>query len=197
MKKSTLIAIIIIFVLIGGGVVWYVKNQKHEPVNPLATENGQVATTTEPVASFYSDIETKDWKVCKNEILGIQLKFPSTWGACKTDISSFSIKTEYKPYDVYLIANVGKNIKEDIDYYIVNREGGNYIKIKDGEIFDSFCAPAIACNGAILNSDLYFFSWDIKSNQSAPLGYDGIWSPDNNVTEEDTWKILSTIEKVE
>lgn len=191
MKKTILIAVIIILILAGGGLVWLVKTKKiNQPIVERPNQNGQRAP-------FYSDIETKDWKVCKNEILGIQLKFPSAWGACKTDISSFSIKTDYKPYDVYLIANVGKNIKDIINSYVLNREGNNYIKIKDGEIFDSFCAPAIACNGAILNSDLYFFTWDIKSNQSAPLGYDGIWSPDHNVTEEDTWKILSTIEKVE
>jgi len=77
MKKSTLIAsVIIIFALIGGGVVWYAKN-KPESVNPPAMGNENQPAEIKNQKSEI--INTDDWQTYRNEEYGFEVRYPREW----------------------------------------------------------------------------------------------------------------------
>jgi len=75
MKKSIIIAsIVIILALIGGGVFWYFK-QSNKPINPSVTEN-----ENQPSENPKSEIiNTDDWLTYRNEEYGFELKYPKEW----------------------------------------------------------------------------------------------------------------------
>jgi len=78
MKKPLIITIItvIILALIGGGVFWYLKTQKQEPVNnnePVVNNEG------EENGDVGEEIDTSDWLTYRNEEYGFEVKYPSVW----------------------------------------------------------------------------------------------------------------------
>ncbi|PIR93451.1 hypothetical protein COT99_00700 [Candidatus Falkowbacteria bacterium CG10_big_fil_rev_8_21_14_0_10_43_10] len=217
MSKKTLtisIIFIIILALIGGGVVWYLKTQKQGPANPAVTENkpaaqneneqeqnngnqlqGQVATSTENIAtSTMEQFDMSNWKVCQNKKFGIQFKYPDSWGECKDGGDFLLMKTDYKPYDVYLRVDIEKNNKEYTYSFKERRNGFGYTQIKNGEIFEDACGGPFACNGAILKNNIFGLWWNIESNQPIPKDLGKIWVPEHNITDEMIWNILKTIE---
>jgi hypothetical protein len=153
------------------------------------------------ILSTFKFIESDETANVLN-IHDIKMTIPDKWSIDKrienveniTGYTRVYIKTDYQPYNVFLVVDVKKNNEYDIEWYKGERRGGDYTKIKDGEIFKYFCAPGLACNGAIVNGDVYTFGWDIESDQSIPENLDGIWMPDHNVTQEDIWNILLSIE---
>jgi hypothetical protein len=73
MKKSIfIVGIIIVLALITGGAVWYVKNQKYEPV----AENGQIPVASEPIVAATS---TAEWLTYRNEEYGFEIKYPGDY----------------------------------------------------------------------------------------------------------------------
>lgn len=225
MKKSILATVIIIVVLIGGGAVWYVKNQKLEPANTPVGRRNENTTVKKTEKSN----DQSDSFICEHKKLGLKLKFPKGYKECLTDkeiilnvfksnnidlkynadITDFNlneagdlmvVKTDYQPYNVYLVITIDNSTIDDIAKYISQaRENDDPIinKVKDGRIFDYGGYSGPRYNRALLDKNLYHFVWRKASNQRKPESYDGIWSPDNNVTKEDIWQILSTIEKIE
>ncbi len=76
MKKSIILSVSFLLVVLALGVFWYVKNQKITTTEkPLAkVENKQEAT---PINT--EEIDTSDWQTYRNEELGFEIKHPSAW----------------------------------------------------------------------------------------------------------------------
>jgi len=170
MKK---LIILFIAVIVISGAFWWWQNIKQIPVNlPSISPKSEKSTTF--------------------SIQGIQMTIPNDWNIDKQTESEIYIKTNYKPYDVFLVLNIEKNKEQNIEWYKKNRDGFDYTEVKNGEIFKIACGGG-TCNGAILNNDVYVFKWNIKSNQPAPKNLTGIWEPDNNISSNDIWNILQSI----
>ena len=173
---------------------------KNEPAVQNENNNnqlqGQVATTESAATSTEEQADTSNWKTCQSKKFGIQFKYPNSWGECKDNGDFLLMKTDYRPYDVYLKARIEKNNDSDKKVFKDRRAGLHYTKIEFGEIFDvGGCGGALACTGAILNDDIYMVSWFIENNQLVPKNWDGVWTPDNNIDYGIVWNILKTIKE--
>jgi len=58
---------------VAGGMFWYVKQNKQEPVNPPVTEN---ENQNSEVINLKSEIDTSDWLTYRNEEYGFEVKYP-------------------------------------------------------------------------------------------------------------------------
>jgi len=238
MKKSIIIAnIVIVLALIGGGMFWYVKKGEEvvntlvvgdateQIINSITGENNnkpeetikEDPTPTEIIEEI-QEIDTSNWKICKNEKLGIQFKYPDSWKNCYTnkesltnifeehalnyyfsidDNNNFIFQTKYNSYNIYLIAQIQKNNENDIHFYVNKRNGENYTNIKDGEAFKVVgFGGSFDYTGAILENNLYMISWNIESDEQAPQNVNGIWTPNHNINRNQIWNILKTIELI-
>jgi len=93
MKKSTIILIILVFIVLGvvlGFLIWSKElanngqpNINQPAVNQLITNNPEpTATTTEPEI-ITSDVDTSEWKTYRNEEYGFEVKYPAKYDDAK------------------------------------------------------------------------------------------------------------------
>jgi len=79
MKKSIIIAsIVIVLALIGGGVFWYVKQGK-ELVNMPVVENNNLEEEQKGNELQGEEIDTSEWLTYRNEEYGFEVKYPEEW----------------------------------------------------------------------------------------------------------------------
>ncbi|MFH1523007.1 MAG: hypothetical protein ABIE43_04300 [Patescibacteria group bacterium] len=161
------------------------------------------------------EMNTSDWKTCVNENLGFKIKYPEKWGDCYTTQTKvrelltksnkdycvndecFIFKTDYKEHDVYSLINITSVDKNEtlLIQNIKKGRGDIGVPFKDGVIFNFGCSGS-PCIEALLENEFYKIDLSIDSNQLAPDYYDGIWSPDHNITRDIDWNILTTLEVI-
>src|SRR3989338_1795235 len=100
MNRKIIITIIslIILVLIGGGVVWYLKVYKSAPNQPV-TKNGGNATATST-----EEIDTSDWLTYRDEQYGFEVKYPREWDIQNGNPAFESVVTLISPETLKNIA---------------------------------------------------------------------------------------------
>ena len=155
-----------------------------------------VVLDEKPAVSNDTEIDTSDWKTCQHEELGIKLKYPNEWKECTAVNSSFLFDINYNEYNITFTVNGSKNEKQHIKWFIEERGGFDYTVTKNGEVFQDVCSGG-GCYGAIIEGNIYFFTMDIKSTQPVPEDFDGIWTPDHNITKDQIWTVLKNIELIE
>ncbi|MCK5416200.1 hypothetical protein KAI92_02110 [Candidatus Parcubacteria bacterium] len=122
MKKQILIFITLLIIIML--VSYYLYRIKYNEINnnQIEQKNNQEQTNIIEKEILLDGTDVTDWKICKNESLGLQLKYPSNWGGCITSKKE-SIN--------HLQKNEGKEeyrwIKSELDYYFkAGYENENY-----------------------------------------------------------------------
>lgn len=134
---------------------------------------------------------TKTHTISTNTVQVVDLKFTTKtpWIVTYETKHFACILTESKPYLVYMLFEARKNpIDNPNDSKYDSRQ------VTYGEIFKVACGGGF-CAGANVGSDVYEFNYSVQSTQPAPADLDGIWNPDNNITDDQVNKLLSTISK--
>ena len=67
-------------------VSYYLYRIKYNEINnnQIEQKNNQEQTNIIEKEILLDGTDVTDWKICKNESLGLQLKYPSNWGGCIT-----------------------------------------------------------------------------------------------------------------
>lgn len=81
-KKIAIITLGVIALVAVAGAAVYVNQQRQDKGVEKVRQEEQVATLPEK-----PEIDTSDWKVYRNEDLGISFKYPKEWGEVKSKIS--------------------------------------------------------------------------------------------------------------
>jgi len=143
----------------------------------------------------YNQINKASLKTCPQEVAGFKFSYPKTWGDCKVDGQKIYFRTDFKKYNVDLIAEVRETSKElaqgFMDYNIKQEKIDG---IKNSIVYRVACGGGIACTALNINDQKFYeINWDIKSNQPVPKNLDGIWVPDYSFTDDNIWTILRSI----
>lgn len=148
-----------------------------------------------------------DWQTCKDEILGLQFKYPVNWGKCKIKkmseknidkFAEYSVMTDYKPYNVDLTIQLRKMDQKKIEEYKNKTFGAfNVSKIGNNDYFNFACGGALFCGGVFFeNNNGFEIYFGVDSNQPVPENLVGIWEPDHNIKKENLRNILETFTKI-
>ena len=147
------------------------------------------------IAESFHFIKQTDLKICPSEVSEFRFSYPKTWGDCRVDGQKISFRTDFKEYNVDLVAEVRETSSElakgFMDYSIKQEKIAG---INNGIVYRGVCGGAMACS--VLNIDdqkFYEIDWGVVSNQSVPENLDGVWVPDYSFTEDDIWTILRSI----
>lgn len=196
MKKN--IQKLAIFTVLAGLTLVVSGCLKNDQINTNQQTNQNINQNQNPNVLLISDeIDTSGWKVCNSKKFSVRFKYPNSWGNCIDNGNSLNIETNYQSYKVYLVLEIRqRELNQDIQTQKKNSINWRYQKIKNGEIFGIPCGGAFECDGVIFNNEFYELGWLIESNQSRPIDWDGLWIPDHNISRDDIWNILSTIEKI-
>lgn len=205
MKKSILIAgVIIIFALIGAGAVWYVKNNKSEPINMPITESEQeqvttTTTTTEPFASSTPELDTSEWLTYRNKEYGYTLLYPNNWAMKDVNYyeNDLGIGVKYTSFvnnDYYLVFLLNK-IDENFNYGRTGIGAGDFIKVKEFKA----AGLDITINNLVYKGktrEIFFSGRNESYNISGYFSYLGDNYDDPNFNfNEDKFKIAEKIIK--
>lgn len=155
-----------------------------EPITPIPTEI--TTTITKSIIPFNSSDKTFN-------VADLEFKIPENWSlvSIEKDIKNtkvisnyvyYQIKflTDYKPYKVYALASIHINNTNKNDYIC----DWNPIKTQYGQVCEISGSGYGHFYINLNNGKNYYISWGIESNQSPPKDLDGLWSPDNNLTNE-------------
>jgi len=147
------------------------------------------------IAESFHFIKQTDLKICPFEVAGFKFSYPKTWGDCKVDSQKISFRTDFKKYDVDLVAEIRETSKEMAQGfmdYSIKQENINSI---DNTINNrGACGGGIACSVLNINNQKFYeIDWGVVSNQSVPKDLDGVWVPDYSFTDDDIWIILRSI----
>ncbi len=147
------------------------------------------------IAESFHFIKQTDLKICPFEAAGFKFSYPKTWGECKVDGQKISFRTDFKKYDVDLVAEIRETSKEMaqgfIDYSIKQEKIDS---IDNAIIYRGACGGGIACSVLNINNQKFYeIDWGVVSNQSVPENLDGVWVPDYSFTDDDIWIILRSI----
>lgn len=144
------------------------------------------------IAESFHFIKQTDLKICPFEVAGFKFSYPKTWGDCKFDGQKISFRTDFKKYNVDLVAELRETSKEMaqgfIDYSIKQEKIDS---MDNAIIYRGICGGGIACSILNINNQKFYeINWDVVSNQPAPENLDGVWVPDHSFTDDDIWTIL-------
>lgn len=148
------------------------------------------------IAESFHFIKQTDLKICPSEVAGFKLSYPKTWGDCKVDGQKISFRTDFKNYNVDLVAEIRETSKEMANqgFLTYNITQEKIEGINNSIVYRVACGGGIACTAlSIDNQKFYEINWDIVSNQSVPENLDGVWVPDYSFTYDDIWTILRSI----
>ena len=136
-------------------------------------------------------------KLCPQIVLGLKFDYPKSWGDCKIIDNKIYFRTDYKKYNVDLVAEI-KSVNTAVtgqDFLGVGVTKKEKIDgINNSTIYNIPCGGGIACT--VLNIDdknFYEINWDVTSSQPIPEKLDGVWVPDYSFTRDDIWNILKSI----
>lgn len=149
-------------------------------------------------------VDTTNWKVCKNETLGINLRYPPEWGECSTQDNKFAIETGKELNGKYLNISFGQKYTSaglyDIDmaweFMQTHKKGVEYAGITGGYVLDTDgYAGAINDMVLLLEEEVYTADFDLSDEKfDEHSSHDQIDIDDWNVR---IWEIATTIEKIE
>jgi len=147
------------------------------------------------IAESFHFIKQTDLKICPFEVAGFRLSYPKTWGDCRVDGQKISFRTDFKKYNVDLVAEVRKTSSElakgFMDYSIKQEKING---INNAVIYRGACGGGIACSVLNVNDQKFYeINWEVVSNQPVPENLDGIWVPDYSFTYDDIWTILRSV----
>ena len=156
-------------------------------------QNQTIPTETKTVSMVTSEPSptiTNSDKTFK--VAGLEFEIPSNWSLISAgenlkysnkNYEYYSVKflTDYKLYKVYALADIRIDNTNKNNYLC---DIWNPIKTQSGQV----CQVAGSGYGHFYinlnNGKNYYISWGVESNQSPPKDLDGLWSPDNNLTDE-------------
>lgn len=201
-KSEIAIGIIFIIAVIIGGFIWLGNKQQEQnnvAIQPLVNQNSQksvVGDIKEDTAipdQTIKIINRNNGKIFS--IDGMNISLPSNWIFVKELQGNVYIKDKNQKtkYNTFLVLDIRKNNPNHIKSYKDERGGLDYTPIRGGEIFKDACGGAVACNGAIINGDVYYFGWAVESDEPAPKNLSGIWEPTHNFTSDAIWNMLKSI----
>ncbi|MEI7452495.1 MAG: hypothetical protein WCK37_04845 [Candidatus Falkowbacteria bacterium] len=188
MKKIIFpVALIMILTLTGCGV--------------KSVANNSSVQTTSQIVTPTKVVNNSNMKSCSQTISGLKFSYPKNWGDCKVVDNKISFRTDFKKYNVDLIAEIREISKANVASVYSNfTDNTSFIKkekidgIDNSTIYNIACGGGIACT--VLNIDdktFYEINWDVASSQSVPKNADGVWVPDYSFTQDDVWNILKSV----
>ena len=185
-RKTLFFSLILLIVASAAAAFAYTQFSKPEPAPAQPTNTNQS-----------EEVNKSSWKTCINNKFSLKFNYPDIWMGCTDNENTLIFETNYQPYSVNLILEIKQ---EELDRGIQIQKQDSidwrYQKITNGEIFGIPCGGALECSGVILGDDFYQLGWLVSSNQSRPEDWDGLWSPDHNVSHIDIWNILNTVERM-
>ncbi len=147
------------------------------------------------IAESFHFIEQTDFKICSLDVSGFKFLYPENWGDCKVDGQKISFRTDFKKYNVDLVAEIRETSKEMaqgfMDYSIKQEKINS---IDNAIIYRGACGGGIACSILNVNDQKFYeINWTVKSSQPVPEDLDGVWVPEYSFTDDDIWTILKSI----
>lgn len=140
-----------------------------------------------------------DFKLCSQSVSGLQFEYPKSWGDCKVAEKNIYFRTDFKEYDVDLVASIREIDKTTAEKDFAESNVIKKEKISDENnliIYDIACGGAIACSGLDINNGNYYeIDWSVSSNQPIQKNTDGAWIPNYNFTKDDIWNILKSAKR--
>ena len=138
-----------------------------------------------------------DLKICPQEVAGFKLSYPKTWGDCRVVGQQIFFRTDYKKYNVDLVADIRKISKETAgqSFMVYDTKQEKIPGALNSTIYNIACGGGVFCSGLNINNEYFYeINWDVVSNQPVPKNLDGVWSPDYSFTSDDIWNILRSIQ---
>lgn len=149
------------------------------------------------IAESFHFIKQTDLKICPFEVAGFKFSYPKTWGDCKVDGQKISFRTDFKKYNVDLVAEIRETSKEMADqgFITYNIKQEKIEGINNSIVYRVACGGGIACSALNINNQKFYeINWDVFSNQPVPNNLEWIWTPDYSFTPDDIWNILRSIQ---
>ena len=175
------------------------EDNEQEEITPEPKQEENNATSADEVEVVESDIDTSDWKVCINNDLGFELKYPDNWKECKYNNNKFFIKTNNDLDNKYIILWIEENDLSDSQYIIDNLNKNNYPVYTSNQIkiFKLLgYAQSLDGIGMFINDNFYWVNFSVEDeiNNSNVNGRNFAgWSEDRI---EYIWNIAKTIKKI-
>ena len=154
--------------------IWFITSQKNREVELLS----QISSLQQQIDNLSGQEQ-----VTENQQSLYFNYLPVGWEIVNQTASQVKIKTDDKPWNVYLVGEINKLSSADTE---------SYVKIKNN-IYQVGCGGALLCAAVDLNDQFYAINWSVQSNQPAPENLDGIWVPNYSFTTDDILDIMSGI----
>lgn len=149
------------------------------------------------IAESFHFIKQTDLKICPFEVAGFKFSYPKTWGDCKVDGQKISFRTDFKKYNVDLVAEIRETSRE-IAYqgFVTNNITQEKIDgINNSIVYRVACGGGIACTALNIDDQKFYeINWEIVSNQPVPNNLEWILTLDYSFTPDDIWTILRSIQ---
>lgn len=200
-KLEIAVGVVLIIAVMIGGFAWLGKKQQQQIQAAIQPSKSQ--TALQPAASnpggdgtilVQSDQAADQYKGGEFSIAGLRMTPPDGWTSKETHERMYIKDNNLNSkYDVSLVLSVSENNPNDIKAFKDERTGTEYTGINGGEIFKMADCGAVACNGAIINGNVYSFNWNLQSNEPFPQNVPSGWQPTSNFTPDAIWNMLKTV----
>lgn len=202
-KLEIAIGVILIIVVIIGGFIWLggaqqkqiqavAQSLKNQTASSSTAKNSDTGNTVLPVSDVQAPIQVEKTPT----IAGLQVALPDDWIlASQAQENMYNVFTLKSRPETSLVLSVSKNNADNIRAFKEERTGTEYTEINGGEIFKFTGCGVLGnttCNGAIVNDDVYSFTWSVVSNEPI-LENQALPQSPQSFSGDAIWNVLKTI----